>query len=64
MIKNVKKYKLGTVDAYRVLYESGKIRYFAGECPKTVSKFMATTDKRTEQDDWFNGTEIIYEKEA
>ena len=64
MIKKVKKFKLGTVDVYRVLYESGKIRYFTGECPKTVSKFMATAGKQTEQDDWINGTEIIYEKEA
>lgn len=64
MIKWVRKYKPYGLDTYDVMYESGKVRCFIGRCPKTVSEFIASANKQTEQMDWLNGLEILYEKEA
>lgn len=68
MIKKVKKYTPRAknnipygFDRYSVLYESGKLQHYYGRCPKTVTDFMATA-KQTKQTDYFDETEIIYER--
>lgn len=64
MIKWVRKYKPYGLDTYDVMYESGKVRCFIGRCPKTVSEFIASANKQTEQMDRLHGLETIYEKEV
>lgn len=64
MIKFVRMYKMYRENWFEVIYTSGRIHTYVGEpnLPKTVSTFVTTATKRTEQyDRVFNRPEMIYE---